>query len=332
VEDNAVVRLLYEGRHAVQEVDHKTIDSWFERISKDLSDKQRADLKRKFANADHLNKAEQKIYRIAYDIGDHFLKNWQGTGFKGQLAVPSKVAALKYKQFLDEYGMVKSDVLISGPDVREDNEEVDEDPKNEVRRFWDKMMKRYGTEQEYNRQLINKFKYNDEPEIIIVVSKLLTGFDAPRNTVLYLAKPLKEHNLLQAIARVNRLYEGKDYGYILDYYGVLGELNDALTSYRALEGFDVEDIEGSIVNVWGEVKTLKQKHSALWDVFKTVKNKLDEESYEQILCDEQLRDQFYKRLSDYARTLNIALSTVRFVEETSDEPIDAYKRDLQFFQ
>ncbi len=333
VDDKAVVRLLYEGRHAVQEVDQQTIDSWFERISRGLTPEQKADLKRKFSNADHLNKADQKIYRVAYDISDHFEKNWKGTGFKAQLAAPSKVAALKYKQYLDEFGMVSSEVLISGPDDREDNEEVDEDPKNEVRKFWDKMMKRFSSsEKEYNKQIINKFKFEDDPEIIIVVSKLLTGFDAPRNTVLYLTKPLKEHNLLQAIARVNRLYDGKDYGYILDYYGVLGDLNDALTTYRALQGFDEEDIEGTIINVWEEVKTLKQKHSALWDVFKTIKNRMDEEAYEQLLADEQLRDQFYKRLSEYARTLNIALSTVRFMEDTAEKTIEMYKRDLQFFQ
>lgn len=332
VEDEAVVRLLYEGRHAVQEVDQKSIDSWFERISRNLTKKQQADLKRKFANADHLNKADQKIYRIAYDISDHFSKNWQGTEFKGQLAAPSKLTALKYKKYLDEFGMVTSEVLISGPDVREDNEEVDDDPKNEVRLFWDKMMKRFGSEEQYNKKLISQFKYDDQPEIIIVVSKLLTGFDAPRNTVLYLTKNLKEHNLLQAIARVNRLYEGKDYGYILDYYGVLGDLNQALTNYRALEGFDIDDIEGTIVNVWEEVKTLKQKHSALWDVFKTIKNKLDEEEFEQLLKDEQLRDQFYKRLSDYSRTLNIALSTVRFMEETPEATIEKYKKDFHFFQ
>ncbi len=332
VEDKAVVRLLYEGRHAVQEVDQKSIDAWFERITRNLTTRQKADLKRKFSNADHLNKADQKIYRIAYDISDHFVSNWQGTGFKAQLAAPSKVTALKYKQYLDEFSMVKSEVLISGPDVREDNEEVDEDPKNEVRKFWDKMMKRYGSEEQYNKKLISQFKYEDEPEIIIVVSKLLTGFDAPRNTVLYLAKTLKQHSLLQAIARVNRLYEGKEYGYILDYYGVLGELNDALTTYRALEGFDQADVEGTIINVWEEVKTLKQKHSALWDIFKTIKNKMDEEAYEQLLNDEQCRDQFYKRLSQYSRTLNIALSTIRFLEETPEKTIEKYKQDLHFFQ
>ena len=89
-------------------------------------------------------------------------------------------------------------------------------------------MTRYKTEDEYNRQIIDAFKGSGDPEILIVVSKLLTGFDAPRNTVLYVCKSLREHNLLQAIARVNRLYEEdgeeKQFGFILDYEGLLGRI------------------------------------------------------------------------------------------------------------
>lgn len=332
VEDKTVVPLLYEGRHVVQEVDKKLIDSWFERVSKGLTKEQQADLKRKFSNADHLNKADQKVYRIAYDISDHYKNNWQGTGFKAQLAAPSKAVALKYKKYLDEFGMVSSEVLISGPDTREDNEDVNEKPTEEVRVFWDVMMKRYGSEDKYNNQLIDKFKHEDNPEIIIVVSKLLTGFDAPTNTVLYITKNLKEHSLLQAIARVNRLCEGKDYGYVVDYYGILGDLNQALNEYRALDGFDPEDIEGAITNIWEEVKTLNQKHSALWDIFKTIKNRMDEEEYEQLLADEELRQKFYKRLSEFARTLIIALSSIKFIEDTPENKLEKYKKDLHFFQ
>ena len=332
VEDKMVVRLLYEGRHVVQEVDQKQIDAWFERVSEGLTKEQKTDLKKKFSRADQINEADQKVYRIAYDISDHYRRHWQGTEFKAQLVAPSKATALKYRKYLNEFGVVSSEVIISGPDTREDNEDVFEKPTEEIRVFWDAMMKKYGSEDKYNETLIDKFKNEDDPEIIIVVSKLLTGFDAPRNTVLYLTKNLKEHGLLQAIARVNRLYEGKDYGYILDYYGILGDLNQALNEYQALAQFDADDIEGTITNVWGEVETLKQKHSALWDIFKTVKNKMDEEAYEQLLADEQLREQFYKRLSEFARTLKIALSTIRFIAEIPESTIEKYKKDLHFFQ
>ena len=97
-------------------------------------------------------------------------------------------------------------------------------------------MAKHGSEDQYNKNLINGFKNGDEPEIIIVVDKLLTGFDAPRNTVLYLTRQLKDHTLLQAIARVNRLYEGKDFGYIIDYRGVLTESQQSIRPLRQAGG------------------------------------------------------------------------------------------------
>ncbi len=124
------------------------------------------------------------------------------------------------------------------------------------------MMAKYGNEKKYQDSIIAAFKHSEEPEILIVVDKLLTGFDAPRNTVLYLDKRLKEHNILQAIARVNRLFEGKDYGLIIDYRGIFGELNDAIDTYAALEneGFDKEDIEGTLTDVSEEIRLLPQRH------------------------------------------------------------------------
>src|SRR5690606_30671840 len=138
----------------------------------------------------------------AFDISEHYRQHWQGTGFKAQLVAPSKAAAVRFKEVLDEIGHVSSAIVISPPDENEGNEEVDQESKDLVRRFWSQMMAKYKTEEEYNRQIIDAFKGSGDPEILIVVSKLLTGFDAPRNTVLYVCKSLKEHNLLQAIARV----------------------------------------------------------------------------------------------------------------------------------
>jgi hypothetical protein len=138
----------------------------------------------------------------AFDISEHYRKYWQGTGFKAQLVAPSKAAAIRFKDVLDEIGHVSSEIVISPPDDHEGNEEIDKESKDLVRTFWYRMMEKYKSETEYNRQIIDAFKGTGDPEILIVVSKLLTGFDAPRNTVLYVCKPLKEHNLLQAIARV----------------------------------------------------------------------------------------------------------------------------------
>ncbi|MEW6227464.1 MAG: HsdR family type I site-specific deoxyribonuclease [Bacillota bacterium] len=283
VRDKTVVRLLYEGRHVAQTVYEQDIDHWFGIVTDGLSNQQVADLKTKFATSDQLNRAEQWVKRVAYDISVHFKNNWQGTGFKGQLVAPDKATALMYHKYLQEFAMVTSAVLISPPDEREGDTDIYEENKSEVSKFWAAMMQKYSNEVQYNKQLIDAFKYGDDPEIIIVVDKLLTGFDAPRNTVLYLCRRLKEHALLQAIARVNRLCEGKEFGYILDYRGVLEDLNNALNIYAALPEFDQEDLEAytaTLVDIGSEVKMLPQRHSDLWDVFKGAANRYDEETYE----------------------------------------------------
>lgn len=337
VKDGAVVPLLYEARHVEMEQNEKAIDTWFERHTQGLTDAQKADLKKKYSRAEMLNKADQVIYMRAFDISEHYRQNWQGTGFKAQLVAPSKAAALTYKKFLDEIGHVTSEVIISPPDTREGNEETDDKPIDEVVAFWERMMKRYGSEEEYNKQLINQFKYGDDPEILIVVDKLLTGFDAPRNTVLYLTRKLREHTLLQAIARVNRLYDDdegkqpKEFGYIIDYAGILGELDQALTTYSALDGFDEADLAGALVSIQEEVKKLPQRHADLWDLFKEVKNQHDEEAYEQLLADEKLRETFYERLAAFGKTLSIAMSSEQFIASTPEQKLQSYKTDLKRF-
>ncbi len=331
VRDRAVVPLLYEGRLVLQQVNQKAIDKWFDVVTKPLSAAQRADLKRKFASADQLNRADRKVYEAAFDISEHYSQNWQGTGFKAQLAAPNKATALKYKKYLDEFGKVTSEVVISAPDTRDEQEDVYEVDTEEVRAFWKKMMTKYGSEKQYLEQIINGFKHAPEPEILIVVSKLLTGFDAPRNTVLYLCRSFMEHNLLQAIARVNRIYGGKDFGFILDYYGVLQKLGEAMDIYSALPEFEKDELAGTVTDVAEEIRRLPQKHSELWDVFKTVKGSRDKEKYEVLLADEELRGRFYDKLNAYHRTLGIALATMQFLRETPEKKIQGYKDDLAFF-
>jgi type I restriction enzyme R subunit len=332
VEDGAVVPLLYEGRHVEMTQNKKAVDLWFERHTQGLSKEQQADLKRKYARAEMLNKADQVIYMRAFDICEHFRAGWQGTGFKAQLVAPNKASALKYNAYLNEIGIVSSDVVISPPDMREGYEETDDETTDEVVKFWQKMMKRYGSEEEYTKQLINQFKHGSEPEILIVVDKLLTGFDAPRNAVLYLCRVLKEHTLLQAIARVNRLHESKEFGFIVDYVSVLGELDKALTMYSAFEGFDESDLVGTLASINSEIEKLPGRYSDLWDLFKKVKHSYDEEAYEELLADEDIREEFYGRLSEFGKTLGIALSSEKFLTETDEKTLSRYKADLRKFQ
>lgn len=332
VEDGAVVPLLYEGRHVEMTQNQSAVDLWFERHTQGLTKEQQADLKRKYARAEMLNKADQVIYMRAFDISEHFRSNWQGTGFKAQLVAPNKASALKYNAHLNEIGIVSSEVVISPPDMREGYEETDDETTDEVVKFWQKMMKRYGSEEEYTKQLINQFKHGSEPEILIVVDKLLTGFDAPRNAVLYLCRVLREHTLLQAIARVNRLHEGKEFGFIVDYASVLGELDKALTMYSAFEGFDESDLVGTLTSINSEIEKLPGRYSDLWDLFKTVKHSYDEEAYEVLLADDELREEFYGRLSEFGKTLGIALSSEKFLTETDEKTLSRYKADLRKFQ
>ncbi|MGE5486120.1 MAG: type I restriction endonuclease subunit R [Ignavibacteriales bacterium] len=335
VRDKTVLPLLYEGRHVTQVVYEQDIDSWFGVVAEGLSGEQAADLKRKFSTSDQLNKAEQRVKRIAYDISVHFRDNWQGTGFKAQLVAPDKATALLYHKYLQEFGMVTSAVLISPPDSREGDTDVHEEKSDEVGKFWATMMKKYGNEVQYNKQLVQAFKHGDDLEIIIVVDKLLTGFDAPRNTVLYLCRRLREHTLLQAIARVNRIHEGKEFGYILDYRGVLEDLSAALDIYAMLPEFDRQDLEAyaaTLVDISSETEKLPQRYSDLWDIFKSVANRYDEEAYEVLLSDPALRNAFYERLTLYAKSLAIALSSDKFLKDTRRQRIDAYQRDLKFFE
>ena len=335
VADGAVVPLLYEGRLVEQRVSGAVIDRWFDKISEGLTESQKRDLKRKFSRMDALAKTDQAIRAKAFDISEHFRQCWQETGFKAQLVAPSKAAAVRFKQVLDEIGHVASAIVISPPDENEGNEEVDQESKDLVRSFWSKMMARYKTEEEYNRQIIDAFKSSGDPEILIVVSKLLTGFDAPRNTVLYVCKSLKEHNLLQAIARVNRLYEDggteKQFGFIVDYEGLLGELDSALTTYSAFEGYDAADLAGTVHDVREEIRKLPQLHDQLWDLFKPVRNKKDMEQFEQRLADEALRHEFYRRLTAFGRCLHISLSSDKLFDVFDEAKVDALKGDWKRF-
>ena len=331
VADKAVVPLLYEGRLARQNVNSGPLDTFFEMVSEPLTEYQKADFKKKFSRADQLNSAEQKIYAIAWNISLHFRDNWQGTPFKAQLVCDKKVNAIRYKEFLDEIGLVSSEVLISSIDEREGEESAYEKSTEKENRFWKKMMDEHGNAKTYEKNIINRFKNQKDPEIIIVVDKLLTGFDEPKNTVLYLTRNLQSHKLLQAIARVNRIYPDKEFGYIIDYYGVIENLDDALLLYSSFEDFDADDLEGTLVNISEEIKKLPQKHSELWDIFKSVTNKRDAEAYQLLLKDIAIRVVFYDKLAAFAKGLKLALSSMDFHKQVEEKTINRYKEDLMMF-
>lgn len=337
VKDGAVLPLLYEGRSAKLTINKKKIDKGFERLAAPLSEEARKDLKKKFATIARIYESDHVIEEIAYDISEHFRENWKGTGFKAQLAVPKIDTAIKYQKYFESQTdpelKINTRVVFTPPDSRQNNDDVWSETTSESRKYWEQILKRFNDQEAYENDTVTRFKENsNEVELIIVVSKLLTGFDAPRNTVLYLAKPLVAHNLLQAIARVNRLFEGKEYGHIIDYVGVLGKLDEALTEYSALEDFDEEDLKNTVVDVKDEIRKVPIRHSEVWDLFKGVYNKNDIEALERHIADKDVRDQFYERVSAFARILQTALASDDFYLEFSTEQIGFYKSELKKFQ
>ncbi len=331
VKDNAVRPLLYEGRIVPQSVMEGPIDSFFTHVCEDLTEEQSTDLKKKFSRAGVLNQTEQRIYSIATDISKHYVENWKDTGFKAMLVTPKKHVAILYKKFLDEIGKVTSEVLITAPDDREGEETAYGKTQEDVKAFWKQMMDEHGTSRKYQENLISRFKGHENPEIMIVVDKLLTGFDEPKVAVMYIDRKLCGHTLLQAVARANRVCEGKQYGYIIDYYGVLKDLDDALGVYSNYDEEGKGVFRETLVPIGDKISELPQRSSDLWDMFKTIPNKRDFEAYAQSLRLEDRRHEFYDRLKSFSSVLRLALSTKEFHDTTDDKTIQRYKEDMRMF-
>ena len=297
VADKAIVPLIYEGRFVEQSVDEENIDLWFEQTTKRLTDSQKRDLKRKWSCMKRLSSTQARIRRIALDINNHFMDGYKNTGFKAMLATNRKRDAVSYLACFEQLGDLSCEVCISAPDLREGVEEIDDETDNRVLTYWNKMMKRYGDADSYEDSVKTRFVDGDI-DILIVCSKLLTGFDAPRCQVLYIDKELKEHGLLQAIARTNRLYEGKEYGLIVDYRGLIQKLDDAMNMYMGagLENFADSDLKGTMTDIMGVVGSIRQSYSRLTELFFPVNNKSDVNETEQFLADEKVREEFYKLL------------------------------------
>lgn len=336
VADGAVVPLLYEGRHVDLKGDEGALDRWFEHAVKGLSPDQVADLKRRMARGREVRGAEPWLREVALDVSEDYARNWQHTPYKAQLVAPSKRAAVLLHRMLGEFGQVTSEVVMSDDDDRDGSEGVNAESDEIVRAHLNTVKANHGGLKTYEVGVIRRFKGPGSPEIIIVVDKLLTGFDAPRNRILYLARPLREHGLLQAIARVNRLFETedetKDDGRIVDYAGILGELDDALTTYSAFEGYDEGDVAQALVSIRERTETLPDRHAALLDLFKGIANAADGEAYERHLADPVIRHDFYDRLRAYAKALATAFSSEEWVRETAERRIAGYKADLKRFE
>ncbi|MFC1898376.1 type I restriction endonuclease subunit R [Candidatus Cloacimonadota bacterium] len=336
VEDGTILPLLYEGKMVDQTVNKAAIDKRLDIITRNLTKPQKTEVMQKWSRFEKIASSSQRINLIAYDINEHFTKNFkvENSQFKAMLATYSKAEAISYYRAFEDIGELNTAVIISPPDQREGHESTTRESKQKVQLFWLEMMEKYNSAEEYESYLKEEFVNGDNIDLIIVVDKLLTGFDAPRATVLYIDKPMKEHTLLQAIARVNRLFDGKDYGHIIDYRGLLVELDQALETYsgEALNDFDQADIQGAMYDVRKVIGDLKQAHAQLWDFFKPLKRNDDIEKLELKLEDDKTRSEFYDISSIYGRNVGIALASEAIYFEMGRDNIIFHKKELRFFQ
>lgn len=323
--DKIILPLIYEGRYVDLVANSQQIDRQVDRVcetaSNEYKTKLQKDIKTKFVISN-----PQRIEEIAYDIEKHFIENFQGTGLKAQIVAPSKFAAIVFQRCFEKRGNVSTAVVIS-----DENKAVedDDDHKKEVEVYLKDLRAKYSSLKSHEDEVIESFKNNpDGIEIIIVVDKLLTGFDAPRDTVLYLSKTLVDHNLLQAIARVNRLFENgsnpKTAGYIIDYSENAKNLDSAM---KLFGNYDEEDVKSALIDVGEKIQELEQSYDAVHEVFKDIENKKDDEAYLERLEDEQQRNLFYDSVNVFIKNFNECLALQDFPHEFKH--IDVYKKQLK---
>lgn len=332
VEDGAIVPLIYEGRFVEQKVDEENIDLWFKQTTRRLTEAQQEDLRKKWSSIRRLTSTNARIKRIALDISEHFIEGYKDTGFKAMLATNYKRDAIRYLQCFEQFGDLSCAVVISPPDMREGVDDVDEGADDLVVSFWNKMMQQYGDADRYEEAIKNRF-CDGEIDILIVCSKLLTGFDAPLCQVLYIDKELKEHGLLQAIARTNRLHEGKDYGLIVDYRGLIEKLDTAMDMYSGagLENFDGGDLKGVVVDVMSAIGNLRSAYTQLVELFAPVGSISDAEAVEVFLTDDNVRQDFYTLLCAFGRALHLVLNAEQAYNALGKEERQKYQDTFIFF-
>lgn len=332
VEDGAIVPLIYERRFVEQKVDEENIDLWFKQTTRRLTEAQQEDLRKKWSSIRRLTSTNARIKRIALDISEHFIEGYKDTGFKAMLATNYKRDAIRYLECFEQFGDLNCAVVISPPDMREGVDDADEGADDLVVSFWNKMMQQYGDADRYEEAIKNRF-CDGEIDILIVCSKLLTGFDAPLCQVLYIDKELKEHGLLQAIARTNRLHEGKDYGLIVDYRGLIEKLDTAMDMYSGagLENFDGGDLKGVVVDVMAAVGNLRSAYTQLVELFAPVGSISDAEAVEVFLADDKMRQDFYTLLCAFGRALHLVLNAEQAYNALSKEERQKYQDTFIFF-
>ncbi|MBQ8436419.1 MAG: type I restriction endonuclease subunit R [Alphaproteobacteria bacterium] len=333
--DGAVLPLIYQGRFVDQKID-EIADKFYERLAGRFSESERKDFAKKCISSSVLEETSQRIEMIALDVNDHFVKNFQNTGLKGQLVAPSKYAAVMFKQALDLLGEIRAEVIISDTLADEGKDDTLSEHKKIVTDYMTKQKHLYGSLESREKQIIRDYKKNpDGCELLIVVDKLLTGFDAPCDTVLYLAKQLKDHNLLQAIARVNRVYDGADgkqsktAGLIVDYSKNAKNLKSALELFSH---YDPQDIDRALLDTDSQINLLNSIYDRLHAAFKDIKDKQNTNDYvEYLKNNEKVREDFYNDVNKFIKQFSVCYSLYDFHNKMDTNKLLEYKKDLKRF-
>jgi type I restriction enzyme R subunit len=255
VRDGATVPIFYESRLPELRIIGNSLDKVFDHVFADRSKEEREAIKKRYATEEAIAGAPKRIEAICLDLLEHYRSFIQPGGFKAQVVAISRDAAVTYKETLDKLNGPESALIITVGH-------------NDGERF-----QRYQKSKLEQARLIERFLDPKDPlAVLVVCDMLLTGFDAPIEQVMYLDSPLREHTLLQAIARVNRKAEGKRYGLVVDYWGVSEALQEALSL------FSPSDVQGAMQPKLDELPRLQRRHQAALRFFQKVKdqNALDE--------------------------------------------------------
>lgn len=334
-EDKVIVPLVYEGRKIPQRTTSDAIDKYLEQSLIGLTELQQEDLKQKYSRFAKIAPTMPRLTCLAYAIKEHFERFIKPNGFKAMIAESSRVSAIELHKLLKSLGL-KTAVVIS-PESKAEGEQLDESEKSKIVQFFKSEIESlYGYNYEaYEDWAKNTFINGEDIDILIVKDKLLTGFDAPNAQVLYIDKSMQTHNLLQAIARVNRVYPGKKNGRIVDFYGVFDNLNTAMDLYTDKESgmadFDQEDIERTIYGPEDVKKELYFNHEQVMRFF-VGHNTDDTEEIQLLFKDEDNRKDFYEKLLNFSNSLDTAVSNYNVYQSIGIDEIQKLQRDYVYLQ
>ncbi len=326
MEDGVTVEIIYEGRtHKGNVTDKEQMNRHFEDVFSAVDKDERQLILDRYTWRAYLE-AEEVIRDKAADMLDHYLTQVFPNRFKAQVVAVSRLAAIRDKQALDAALRQKIESLKANGGSSEDLEllkrlkvEVVISGTNND----DVIYKPYTDENQHER-VIARFKLpfdqtNDagisgDVGILVVQSMLITGFDAPVEQVMYLDNVIKEHNLLQAIARVNRVYRNKSCGYVVDYVGVAHHLREALSIF---DEKDTDEILSVVLDRSADKDNLKYIHSQAKDFFSQYDVELkDIDACVDVLADEEVRDEFINLLRAFNKAMDRVLpdpEALRFV-------------------